>query len=336
MFVVVVSLCEHLVCFGTLASQRIAVHAYGLKFVPPAAVRLSTGLAYLSAKARAAMRHPCGALFAALLCCAALQPSPLRMRAKRHRAASEDELWADTSGDDLELGGIDDVDALDRYKRRCAACAQLCVARDMAPAKVCVDVKSEAAAVIAFGEGFRRFATDTIARASTLASALPKNATFLARTPRKGPKDGKAAAFLKSRLVFERFRPGKGASSTKERTKVSASRRKFLEKRDAEKKKSAAPASRGLASPAEVSAALDEGSADDIGGVIGQDAGAAVAAASKLAEARPDELFGLAVPLREAFGLDAAFDVWPLLDVDDAALDELLGESTERPSLYDR
>jgi len=273
------------------------------------------------------MRHPCGALFAALLCCAALQPSPLRMRAKRHRAASEDELWADTSGDDLELGGIDDVDALDRYKRRCAACAQLCVARDMAPAKVCVDVKSEAAAVIAFGEGFRRFATDTIARASTLASALPKNATFLARTPRKGPKDGKAAAFLKSRLVFERYRPGSQKSAKGARTKVSASRRKFLEKRDAEKKKSdAKPEARCLASPAEVSAALDEGSADGIGGVIGQDAGTAVAAASKLAEARPDELFGLAVPLREAFGLDAPFDVWPLLDVDDAALDELLGE----------
>ena len=60
--------------------------------------------------------------------------------------------------------------------------------------------------------------------------------------------------------------------------------------------------------------------------MIGQDAGAAVAAASKLAETRPDELFGLAVPLSEAFGLDAQFDVWPLLDVDDAALDELIGD----------
>ena len=273
------------------------------------------------------MRHPCGTMIAALLCCTALQPSPLRMRAKRHRAASEDELWADTSGDDLELGGIDDVDALDRYKRRCAACAQLCVARDMAPAKVCVDVKSEASAVIAFGAGFRRFATDTVARASTIASALPKNATFLARTPRKGPRDGKAAAFLKSRLVFERYRPGAKSREAGKRTKVSASRRKFLEKRDAEKKKSdAAPASRCLASPAEVAVALDEGSADGIGGVLSDDMGAAVAAASKLAEARPDELFGLAVPLSEAFGLDAAFDVWPLLDVDDAALDELIGD----------
>ena len=70
----------------------------------------------------------------------------------------------------------------------------------------------------------------------------------------------------------------------------------------------------------------ERGGADDIGGVIGQDASAAVAAASKLAETRPDELFGLAVPLSEAFGLDAPFDVWPLLDVDDAALDELIGD----------
>jgi len=243
------------------------------------------------------------------------------------RAATEDELWADTSGDDIDLAGLDDVDALDRYKRRCEACAQLCVEKEIAPSKVCVVAASEAAAVIAFGEGFRRFATDTVARASTIASALPKNATFLARTPRKGPRDGKAASFLKSRLVFERYRPGAKSREAGKRTKVSASRRKFLEKRDAEKKKSdAAPASRCLASPAEVSAALDKGSADDIGGVIGQDAGAAVAAASKLAETRPDELFGLVVPLRDAFGLDADFDVWPLLDVDDAALDELLGE----------
>ena len=96
------------------------------------------------------MRHAC-ASFAALLCCTALQPAFHRARVKR-RAATDDELWADTSGDDLELGGIDDVDALDRYKRRCAACAQLCVARDMAPAKVCVDVKSEAAAIFGVGK----------------------------------------------------------------------------------------------------------------------------------------------------------------------------------------
>ena len=269
------------------------------------------------------MRHPCGT-FAALLCCTALQPAFHRARAKRH--ATEDELWADTGGDDLELAGLDDVDSLDRYKRRCAACAQLCVARDIAPSKVCVVAASEAAAVIAFGAGFRRFSTDTVARASTLASALPKNATFLARTPRKGPRDGKAASMLGTRLVFERYRPGSQKSAKGARTKVSASRRKFLEKRDAEKKKSdAAPASRCLASPAEVAAALDEGTADGIGGVIGQDA-AAVAAASKLAEARADELFGLVVPLRKAFGLDAPFDVWPLLDVDDAALDELIGD----------
>ena len=270
------------------------------------------------------MRHPCGTLFAAL-CCTALQPAFHRARAKRR--ATEDELWADTSGDDLELAGLDDVDSLDLYKRRCAACAQLCVERDIAPSKVCVAAASEAAAVIAFGAGFRRFATDTVARASTLASALPKNTTFLAQTPRKGPRDGKAAAFLKSRLVFERYRPGAKSREAGKRTKVSASRRKFLEKRDAEKKKSDATSeARGLASPAEVSAALDEGSADDIGGVIGQETGAAVAAASKLAEKRPDELFGLAVPLSEAFGLDAPFDVWPLLDVDDAALDELIGD----------
>ena len=271
------------------------------------------------------MRHPCGTLFAAL-CCTALQPAFHRARAKRR--ATEDELWADTGGDDLELAGLDDVDSLDRYKRRCAACAQLCIDRDLAPSKVCVVVESEASAVIAFGEGFRRFATDTVARASTLASALPKNATFLARTPRKGPRDGKAAAFLKSRLVFERYRPGAKSREAGKRTKVSASRRKFLEKRDAEKKKSdAAPASRCLASPAEVTAALDEGTADGIGGVLSsEDVGAAVAAAERLAAARPDELFGLAVPLSEAFGLDAAFDVWPLLDVDDAALDELIGD----------
>jgi hypothetical protein len=272
------------------------------------------------------MRHPCGAMLATLLCCTALQPSPLRMRARR-RATTEDDLWADTSGDDLDLAGIDDVDALDRYKRRCAACAQLCVERDVAPSKVCVVAASEAAAVIAFGQGFRRFATDTVARASTLASALPKNTTFLAQTPRKGPRDGKAASALGPRLVFERYRPGSQKSAKGARTKVSASRRKFLEKRDAEKRKSdAAPASRCLASPAEVAAALDEGSADGIGGVIGQDAGAAVAAAERLAAARSDELFGLAVPLSEAFGLDAQFDVWPLLDVDDAALDELIGD----------
>ena len=271
------------------------------------------------------MRHPCGT-FAALLCCTALQPAFHRARVKRR--ATEDDLWADTSGDDIDLAGLDDVDSLDRYKRRCAACAQVCEERDMAPSKVCVSVASEAAAVIAFGEGFRRFATDTVARASTIASALPKNATFLAQTPRKGPRDGKAAAFLKSRLVFERYRPGAKSREAGKRTKVSASRRKFLEKRDAEKKKSdAAPASRCLASPAEVAAALDEGSADGIGGVLSsEDVGAAVAAASKLAEARPDELFGLAVPLSEAFGLDAPFDVWPLLDVDDAALDELIGD----------
>jgi len=264
-------------------------------------------------------------MFAALLCCTALQPAFHRARAKRR--ATEDELWADTGGDDLELAGLDDVDSLDRYKRRCAACAQLCVARDMAPSKVCVVAASEAAAVIAFAAGFRRFATDTVARASTIASALPKNATFLARTPRKGPRDGKAASFLKSRLVFERYRPGSQKSAKGARTKVSASRRKFLEKRDAEKKKSdAAPASRCLASPAEVATALDEGSADGIGGVVSEDVGAAVSAASKLAAARPDELFGLAVPLSEAFGLDAPFDVWPLLDVDDAALDELIGD----------
>ena len=285
------------------------------------------------------MRHRCRRLAAAaalhlLLLCDALQPfvhqTRTNLRAVDHtcrRAATEDDLWADTSGDDLDLAGLDDVDALDRYKRRCAACAQVCEERDMAPSKVCVVAASEAAAVIAFGEGFRRFATDTVARASALASALPKNATFLARTPRKGPRDGKAAAFLKSRLVFERYRPGAKSRERGSRTKVSASRRKFLEKRDAEKKKSdAAPASRSLASPAEVSAALDEGSADDIGGVIGQEGGAAVAAASKLAEARPDELFGLAIPLSEASGIDAAFDVWPLLDVDDAALDELIGD----------
>jgi len=284
------------------------------------------------------MRHRCRHLAAAaalhlLLICDALQPFVHQTRTNWRavdyicrRAATEDDLWADTSGDDIDLAGLDDVDSLDRYKRRCAACAQLCIDRDLAPSKVCVVVESEASAVIAFGEGFRRFATDTVARASTLASALPKNATFLAQTPRKGPRDGKAAAFLKSRLVFERYRPGAKSRERGSRTKVSASRRKFLEKRDAEKKKSAAPASRGLASPAEVSAALDEGSADGIGGVIGQDACAAVAAASKLAETRPDELFGLVVPLRDAFGLDADFDVWPLLDVDDAALDELIGD----------
>jgi hypothetical protein len=270
------------------------------------------------------MRHPCGTMLAAL-CCTALQPAFHRARAKRR--ATEDELWADTGGDDLELAGLDDVDSLDRYKRRCAACAQLCVERDIAPSKVCVVAASEAGAVIAFGEGFRRFSTDTVARASTLASALPRNATFLARTPRKGPRDGKAAAYLKSRLVFERYRPGAKSREAGKRTKVSASRRKFLEKRDAEKKKSdAAPASRCLASPAEVATALDEGSADGIGGVVSEDAGAAVSAASKLAAARPDELFGLAVPLSDAFGLDAPFDVWPLVDVDDAALDELLGD----------
>ena len=285
------------------------------------------------------MRHPCGRLAAAaalhlLLICDALQPFVHQTRTNWRavdytcrRAATEDDLWADTSGDDLDLAGLDDVDSLDRYKRRCAACAQLCIDRDLAPSKVCVVVESEASAVIAFGEGFRRFATDTVARASTLASALPKNATFLARTPRKGPRDGKAASALGPRLVFERYRPGSQKSAKGARTKVSASRRKFLEKRDAEKKKSdAAPASRCLASPDEVAAALDEGSADGIGGVIGQDAGAAVAAAERLATSRSDELFGLAVPLSEAFGLDAPYDVWPLLDVDDAALDELIGD----------
>ena len=286
------------------------------------------------------MRHPCGHLAGAaalhlLLICDALRPFVHQTRTNWRavdytcrRAATEDELWADTGGDDIDLAGLDDVDALDRYKRRCAACAQLCVERDIAPSKVCVVTASEAAAVIAFGAGFRRFATDTVARASTLASALPKNATFLARTPRKGPRDGKAASMLGTRLVFERYRPGSQKSARGERTKVSASRRKFLEKRDAEKKKSdAKPEARCLASPAEVAAALDEGSTDGIGGVLSsEDVVAAVAAAERLAAARSDELFGLVVPLRDAFGLDAQFDVWPLLDVDDAALDELIGD----------
>ena len=34
----------------------------------------------------------------------------------------------------------------------------------------------------------------------------------------------------------------------------------------------------------------------------------------------------LGLPGNDAFGLDAQFDVWPLLDVDDAALDELIGD----------
>jgi hypothetical protein len=59
---------------------------------------------------------------------------------------------------------------------------------------------------------------------------------------------------------------------------------------------------------------------------VSEDGGAAVAAAERLATSRSDELFGLAVPLSEAFGLDAPYDVWPLLDVDDAALDELIGD----------
>ena len=285
------------------------------------------------------MRHRCRHLAAAaalhlLLICDALQPFVHQTRTNWRavdytcrRAATEDDLWADTGGDDLDLAGLDDVDALDRYKRRCAACAQVCEERDVAPSKVCVVAASEAAAVIAFGEGFRRFSTDTVARAATIASALPKNATFLAQTPRKGPRDGKSAAMLGPRLVFERYRPGSQKSAKGARTKVSASRRKFLEKRDAARKTSdAKPEARCLASPAEVAAALDDGSADGIGGVIGQEGAAAVAAASKLAEARPDELFGLAIPLSEAFGLDAQFDVWPLLDVDDAALDELIGD----------
>ena len=50
-----------------------------------------------------------------------------------------------------------------------------------------------------------------------------------------------------------------------------------------------------------------------------------MSAAERLAATRSDELFGLVVPLRDAFGLDAPFDLWPLLDVDDAALDELIG-----------
>ena len=94
---------------------------------------------------------------------------------------------------------------------------------------------------------------------------------------------------MKSRLVFERYRPGAKSREAGKRTKVSASRRKFLEKRDAEKKKSdTAPTSRCLASPAEVAAALDEGTADGIGGLIGQDAAAAVAAAERLATTRSD------------------------------------------------
>ena len=105
------------------------------------------------------MRHRCQSLAAAaalhlLLICDALQPfvhqTRTNWRAVDHtcrRAATEDDLWADTGGDDLDLAGLDDVDALDRYKRRCAACAQLCVERDMAPSKVCVSVASEAAAM---------------------------------------------------------------------------------------------------------------------------------------------------------------------------------------------
>ena len=76
-----------------------------------------------------------------LLICDALQPFVHQTRTNWRavdytcrRAATEDDLWADTSGDDLDLAGLDDVDALDRYKRRCAACAQVCEERDMAPA----------------------------------------------------------------------------------------------------------------------------------------------------------------------------------------------------------
>lgn len=265
--------------------------------------------------------------FGAVICCAALQLQPVRrpVRTKCSAAVDED-VWADGGSDDVDLEGLDDVDALDLYKKRAAAFVQVCDARGIAPARVCVVASSEAAAVIAHGAGFRRFATDTVAKAATLAGALPKNATFLTQVPRKGPRDGKAAAFLKKRLVFERYRPGAQKSTARARTKVSASRRKFLDKRDAAKDRGAKPEPRALASPAEVLAALDAEGADGIGGVIGPDAAAAVAAASKLSDARPDELFGLVVLLRDAFDLDETFDVWPLLDIDDAALDELLGE----------
>ena len=70
------------------------------------------------------MRHRCQSLAAAaalhlLLICDALRPfvHPTRTNWRAvdytcRRAATEDDLWADTSGDDLELAGLDDPSEL--------------------------------------------------------------------------------------------------------------------------------------------------------------------------------------------------------------------------------
>ena len=91
------------------------------------------------------MRHRCQSLAAAaalhlLLICEALRPFVHQTRTNWRavdytcrRAATEDDLWADTGGDDLDLAGLDDVDSLDRYKRRCAALSLIHISEPTRP-----------------------------------------------------------------------------------------------------------------------------------------------------------------------------------------------------------
>ena len=292
---------------------------------------------------------------ALLLCAAVLQsaaallPAALaaharripRQRLQRTRAAPDDAaLWDDEAGGalaDVDLADLDDVDALYDARRRCDA-ALVCAARaGLRPAELCVDAPSEAVALLAHAAGVRRFAADTVAAAAALAAALPRDARFLARGARRLPRDKGAIGALGDRLVFEGYRPGGAGAGEpareRARTKVSASRRKFLEKRDAARAEAAPRSkprrSRTLASAAALADALGGGGDldGDLGGVFAtaDDAAAALAAARQLAARRPRDTVGVALPLAalDALSKDerSAFDVWPLLALDDPAVE---------------
>ena len=280
--------------------------------------------------------------FAAALLPAALPRLPPRCRPRqrlqRTRAAPDDTaLWDDQAGGalaDVDLADLDDVDALYDARRRCDA-ALVCAARaGLRPAELCVVAPSEAVALLAHAAGVRRFAADTVAAAAALAAALPRDARFLARGARRLPRDKGAIGALGDRLVFEGYRPGAGEPARERaRTKVSASRRKFLEKRDAARAEAAPRSkprrSRTLADAAALADALGGGGDldGDLGGVFAtaDDAAAALAAARQLAARRPRDTVGVALPLAaiDALSKDerSAFDVWPVLALDDPAVE---------------
>ena len=277
--------------------------------------------------------------------------------------ASEDlALWdekPDGSSTDVDLAALDDVDALYEAKRRTAAGVAFAERAGYKARDVCLAADSEALALVAYAQGFRRFSSATVGAAADLAAALPGDARFLSRAARRLPRDKRALQALGDRLVFEAARgagagagsgagsgsgaaeaDGEGAPAKGERTKVSASRRRFLEKRDAERNaaRAASPkkrraVTRMLATPAALAKALDDGRPIDetLGGVLAasEDADAARDAARRLAGTRPFDTVAVAAPLARVAGLfpDAerkTLDVWPLLALDDPALDEFL------------